>query len=341
MIWIWVKFKALEVDSSLPMGYINRRIGIMKKYYKIIQLIFTLALIGGLVFYFEDDLRLAKDYLIKAIDPCGQPLVYSIGGFDERFGLSQADFSRTIDEAAKIWQDPVNKKLFSLRPDGPLKINLIYDSRQAATDKLKTLGISIHNNRASYEILKDKYEALEKVYQTQKNELDNMVKYYEEQAASYKAEVSAANKRGGVNAEEHALLEQERKDLDKLVESIKAKKAAFNKTVEDLNAMASVINRLINGLNLTVKSYNTVGASSSGEFQAGQYVRDVSGERIDIYQFDDRAALIRVLAHELGHALGIEHLDNPQAIMYRLNESGNDKITADDIMALKKTCKLK
>ena len=105
--------------------------------------------------------------------------------------------------------------------------------------------------------------------------------------------------------------------------------------------MANVINRLIRELNLTVGDYNAIGAKTSGEFQEGQYVRDAAGQKINIHQFDDRPALVRVLAHELGHALGIDHLDNPEAIMYRLNESGNEKITADDIAVLKAVCQMK
>lgn len=319
----------------------------MKIFYKIIQIVIALALISGLVFYFEDDIKLAQQNLIKIISPCAKPIGYSLGDFDKRFGLSQEDFLKAIDQAAEIWQEPVSKKLFNYAAGGALptgqaglKINLIYDSRQADTDKLKSLGISIHNDKATYETLKNKYNAFDKIYRQQKNELDNVISYYEEQKVNYEAEVKAANNRGGVNPEEYAILEQERKDLNNLIESIKIKQAVLNKTIDDVNAVASVINRLIRELNLTVGDYNTIGASATGEFQEGQFVRIAAGERIDIYQFNDQAALVRILAHELGHALGLEHLDNPEAIMYRLNESGNEKITADDITALKQTCKI-
>ncbi|MBI4779531.1 matrixin family metalloprotease [Candidatus Falkowbacteria bacterium] len=313
----------------------------MKKAYKIITMVFSAALIIGLVFYFEKDIDSSINNLSRLIQPCDKPIKYSLGEFDKRFGLSQEDFLKAVDQAAQIWQEPLNKKLFSYAAGEALKINLIYDSRQEATDKLKKLGFSIHNDQATYDSLKAEYNAFDKIYKARKNELDNIVKYYEEQKANYDEEVKAANKRGGANSNEYAILEQERKDLNNLAESIKQKQTAINKTVEDINAVASVINRLIRELNLSVSDYNTVGAGASGEFQEGQYVRDASGERINIYQFDNHEALIRVLAHELGHALGLEHIDNPQAIMYRLNESGNDKITADDIAALKQVCKIK
>lgn len=313
----------------------------MKIFYKIITAVFSAALIIGLVFYFEKDINLAINDLSRQIKPCDKPLEYSLGNFNERFGLSREDFLKVIGEAAEIWQKPVSKKLFNQAAGGALKINLIYDSRQEATDKLKKLGFTIHNDQASYEALKNKYDAFIKIHNTQKSELDSIIKYYEEKRADYEVEVKAAERRGGATSEEYAIFEQEKKDLNKLIAAIKQKQASLNKTADDINAVVSVINRLIRQLNLTGGDYNAVGATVSGEFKEGQYIRDQSGERINIYQFDDRPALIRVLAHELGHALNIDHLDNPEAIMYRLNESGKEKITADDLAALKQVCKIK
>ncbi|MBI2459411.1 MAG: matrixin family metalloprotease [Parcubacteria group bacterium] len=314
---------------------------IRRQSHKIITAVFSAVLIIGLVFYFENDLKLARKNLSEIISPCARPLEYSLGDFDKRFGLSREDFLSAVSQAAEIWQKPAGKKLFNQAAGGALKINLIYDSRQAATDKLKKLGFSIHNNQATYESLKNKYDGFVKIYNTQKNDFDDIAKYYEEQKADYEAEVKAAQSRGGVNSEEYDILEEERKNLNKLIESIKQKQAALNKTADDINAVANVINRLIRQLNLTVGDYNSIGEKTADEFQQGQYIRDQAGEKINIYQFDDRPALIRVLAHELGHALNLDHLDNPEAIMYRLNESGQEKITADDLATLKKTCGIK
>jgi len=313
----------------------------MKIFYKIIQVVVGLAVLCGLVFYFEKDIKLAVNNYSRQFSPCGQPINYSLGGFDKRFGLNQDDFLKVVNQSAEIWQTPVDKKLFNYTPNGSLKINLIYDSRQEATNKLKALGLNIHNDQAGYEILKNKYAALQKVYEQQKTELDNTVNYYNQQKANYEDEVRAANRRGGATTDEMAILEQERKDLNNLAASIKAKQDPLNKTVDDINALVSVINRLIRELNLSVNNYNAIGATASGEFQEGEYVSDAGSERINIYQFDDRDALIKVLAHELGHALGLKHVNNPQAIMYRLNESGNEKITADDLAELKEACKIK
>jgi len=312
----------------------------MKILGKILKNILALALLAGVIFYFREDLNLARENLYREVSPCERPIVYSIGDFDERFGLSRDELLQAVNQAAQIWRQPVAKELFSSAAGGGLKINLLYDARQDSTLKLKNLGLTITKDKTTFETLKNKYDAFDKTYQKQKAELDNMVKYYEEQKANYEDEVKAANRRGGATPDEFAILEQERKQLNNLAEKIKSKQAEINKTADDLNALANVINRLIYELNLNVKNYNNVGTASAGEFQEGEYRSDAASERINIYQFDDRAALVRVLAHELGHALGLEHVDNPQAIMYRLNEGGNDQLTADDLAELKRVCRI-
>ena len=74
------------------------------------------------------------------------------------------------------------------------------------------------------------------------------------------------------------------------------------------------------------------------EFCGGDYVSKDGKQTITIYQFDDENRLVRVLAHEFGHALGLKHNDNPKAIMYRLMQSDSLNLAPDDIAALKERC---
>ncbi len=297
------------------------------------------ALIGFAIAY-RDPIGKFLERLKLDLLPCQQPITYSLGTFDTRFGISQETFLKAIAQAEQIWETPAKKQLFAFAKDGALKINLIYDARQAATVRLQQLGIAVRDDEAGYNALKAKYDAMQASTAQQKAAYEKSVTDFDAKRSAYEAEVAAANRRGGATPEEYNRLEQERAALNAEADALNRQRDALNAAVDTLNSMVTVLNRLAAALNKTAVSYNTTNATQGTEFEEGVYKSDAMGSEIDIYQFDNTQKLVRVLAHELGHALGLDHVDDPAAIMYRLNQSKNEKLTAADLSELKKRCAL-
>lgn len=273
--------------------------------------------------------------------PCAQPITYSIGTFDPKFGISQADFLKDLDQAVQIWDQPAGKTLFQYSPTGKLKINLIYDSRQEATDKLRALGLTIDDSQSTYNTLKARYNTLTADYKLRKQQLDADIAAYDKQRASYEQQVNYWNNKGGADRRTAEQLNAQRDALNAQAAAINQEKDQLNALVDEINSLASTLNRIGSALNLDVSQYNQVGSSRGAEFEEGLYKSDSSGQEIDIYEYDSQNKLVRVLAHELGHALGLEHLNsNPAAIMYYLNQGKNPTATAEDILAVKQLCGL-
>src|SRR5258708_14718947 len=170
----------------------------MRKNFRAI-LIILLLLAGAL--YGQAKLRLFNK-------PCTQPVTYSLGSFDGKFGISKDKFLKDIEKSIKVWEDSTNLDLFKYDPNGKLKINLVYDYRQAATDKLQSLGVKIDDTQSSYESLKSRYNTMSADYSRLRQSLDAEVSDYNRQKQDYEQQVNYWNNQGVapknvVRSEEH------------------------------------------------------------------------------------------------------------------------------------------
>ncbi len=308
---------------------------------KFLRTIILLTILGVAVYTFRNELQNGFVRLNNSLFPCSEPIYYSIGTFDKRFGISENAFQDAILKAEQIWEKPIDKDLFVYKPDGALKINLIYDYRQDATVKLKSLGLTLGNDEASYNTIKAKYISLQKDYIESRASFEDKLISFESKQKAYNEEVSYWNNRGGAPKSIYARLTDEKNSLKIESEELNRLQTEINNKADDINSLIIVLNRLIESLNLKVSLFNEIGKERGEEFSEGIYKSSSSGQEIDIYQFDDSGKLVRVLAHEFGHALGLSHLGDPKAIMYRLNQGSNEKLATTDLAALKELCRIK
>lgn len=260
----------------------------------IIKNIIALAVLGVMFFVFRTSINKGYQEMKDQFFPCRYPIAYSLGEIDSRFNVSEKDFLDAIEEASSIWEESIDQDLFVYKPDGDLKINLKYDSRQSTTNQLENINSQVNTDRIYYEGLLAEYNSL-------------------------------------------------KKDIDKSKTNLKSQNDVqiLNQKINRLNQMANGLNQFAQKINYKVDNYNDIGDSLGEEFEEGLYYSDKDGKGIDIYQFNGKNSLVRLLTHELGHALSLDHSEDPNAVMYRLNNSESLTLSDSDVLMLKTHCGVK
>ena len=103
-------------------------------------------------------------------------------------------------------------------------------------------------------------------------------------------------------------------------DSIKMIETSVVADVDTLNALGTTLNQLIVQLNINAAQYNRAG-STIGTYEEGLYKISGGQQTIDIYKYTNREQLVSLLAHELGHALGLDQRD-PESLMCPVNKGG-------------------
>jgi hypothetical protein len=267
---------------------------------------------------------------------CHAPISYRIGHIDARFGLSDSKVREALKQAERLWENALKRDLFEYSTTATLTINLVFDERQHTTHVKQRLLFRMRQAEASHASLAQSYTTWRGLYQDKLNAYEAARTAYEARVQAYNAQVQQWNARGGPPVQEQAVLDVERAQIEASQIQLTADRSELRDIVQTLKGLEDRDKTMVEKYARQVQSYNAL-YGENRRFHKGEY----NGKDITIYQYQGIPDLILILAHELGHTLGLAHVNDPKAVMHAiLSDQNLDTLTltSADMRALQTAC---
>ncbi len=201
--------------------------------------------------------------------------------------------------------------MFQYNPGAMLSINLIFDERQQKMNDAKRVRSSIRSSERSFNELSGEYEAERRTADRMQSRYNLRVSAYNRKMKELDSRIDQWNNAGGAPPEVVSGINSEQAELQREQDELTLDEADVQRTIARVNMLVDELNELVRRDRMDVTYYDGHFVPSR-PFDVGDY----NGKDINIYAFDGQAELRATLVHELGHALGFQHCDDPSAIMY-------------------------
>ncbi|WP_340104389.1 matrixin family metalloprotease [Rhodohalobacter sp. 8-1] len=310
---------------------------------KYIILIFITMFLAAGVYIFQPISAGVEAF--KKTAPCSQPLRYSIGTIDPRFSISQPELEEAVHIAVNTWNSGTERPLLSKSDGSPrsgdIVIRLVYDDRQERTDR----EIRFRERIRSQQIRLDRRQLLHhekrETFEERSLQYKKLAERTSDSLGNLNAWVEEKNDNGGFAGTDLEELERRKEEVTNAQEQIRRKQQELDLLARAINREMDELNGKFDEHNDLIKRYNEEFAGDL-RFAKATYQKINDGGVVTVNQFMNKKELTLILAHELGHALGLDHLQLPESIMH--SQMGAQKLnpgiqlTPEDIDAVRLLC---
>lgn len=257
---------------------------------------------------------------------CEVPIGWRIGKLDPAFNLTRMEAEAVGRRAATMWNDGVGKTLFVYDEENGFPINFSYDDRQQKILQ-ETL---LKNNIANHDLMIDNsVEWLE----IQKENLNQQLQQFAHEKEKLAADIAALQRRlaGGVPAQK---LKYQRRELMR-------RQNDLQNEAEWLNEQQRQLQREQENINATIRDRNDLLPTSQSppvNFETGLMQIDKMQRTMTIFAFHSHKDLMLTMAHEFGHALGLDHTKEADSLMYAYFTASQQDFTVADLNAFRQQC---
>ncbi|MEA1915878.1 MAG: matrixin family metalloprotease [Campylobacterota bacterium] len=287
----------------------------------------------------------------------------SIGEIDPHYNgvLNRAQLTVILKNIEHVFESQLHENIFDHELSGGKPIDILY----VPPSKMKQ---SIQNNIQKLKNKKIKIKNLQEYLSSKKTYISTTQKQLKKLNKNINDDVKFLNQyikeKNNSKYRSQYEFQQTKKKIARMKKDIFTKKDKFQQKRIKFNNFIATYKQKILRHNSSIKQYNRLQRKIEIMARSTKEVKGVAightktqlttfykegkkhqektitnyMKKIEIYGFDNLAQLKAILAHEIGHLVGIDHINKPKALMNPMlqkNQIKNLQLTADDIQRFK------